>query len=123
LLRLETVTLEAPPPEPPEPPTLAEIDAPSDTLAATAKPPLPPPPPIDCARMPSELAPFVLKVPAVSTSTVPAPPPAPPFPATPSAALKTEPPDAAMANPPLPPPPPMDWAMTADEESPVVWIV
>ncbi len=115
LLRLETVTLEAPPPAPPEPPTLADIDAPRLTLAATENPPLPPPPPIDWARMPSEFAPSVLKVPLVSASTVPAPPPAPPPPATPSATLKTGLPEAAIANPPLPPPPPIDCATTADE--------
>ena len=123
LLKLDTVTLDAPPPLPPEPPTLADMDPPKLALAATENPQLPPPPPTDCARMPSELAPFVRRVPAVSTSTVPAPPPAPPDPATPSAALKTVPPDAAIANPPLPPPPPIDWAMTAEEELPVVWIV
>ena len=102
----------AAPPPAPEPPT-DELSPPPEVenAPATLKPPLPPPPPTDWAKMPFERAPSVWTAPSLSTFTTPpllATPPAPP---TPCAALSPPvEPAAEIEKPPLPPPPPIDWA-------------
>jgi len=58
-------------------------------------PPLPPPPPIDCAAMPTELAPEVERLPTLMTLTVLPAPPEPPWP--PGARPPPEPRPAACA--------------------------
>ena len=56
-----TDTLEAVPPEPPEPPVWLDEELPFDEKdAPTAMPPAPPPPPTDWAKMPFEPTPMVM---------------------------------------------------------------
>ena len=111
------------PPEPPLPPTVAEIPALLDKLPAIDMPPLPPEPPIDWPTMPSDIAPFVLIFsPALVMDTAPVDAPAPAPPPKLIAAEATSEAAPLTANPPLPPEPPKLWAIIPEERSPTVAI-
>src|SRR5581483_11780176 len=93
---LVTLTTPPVPPPPPVPPTERLLPT-RPPEAAIATPPLPPPPPTLCARIASESAACVERLPVLATETVAPLPPPPPLPPT-----ENSPP----LSPPLPPPPP-----------------
>src|SRR4051794_23104892 len=96
-------------------------------LPLKMKPALPPPPPSLCAEMAGELAPYVVRLATLITSTAldwPPPPPDWPIltaPASPGAWLLGVPAKVRLAIPPaLPPPPPTLCARIASEFVPQV---
>src|SRR5215510_15645228 len=118
---LVTVTVPALPPLAPSPPIVLLVALPPpDSAPDAANPPLPPPPPIDCAKMPTAPSPCVdtenpaieeAAVALVITVTLPAVLPDPPWPPTVfMSALPSKDSAAPTLKPPLPPPPPTDWA-------------
>ena len=128
-----TCTLPPSPAAPPWPPVLLVAESPPMPRARPpAKPPLPPPPPIDCAKMPTEPCPPVAPItigpnrigvpvmmpPPLLTVTLPAlPPPAPLPPVALASAAPLVEREPAIANAPLPPPPPIDWASMPSDKS------
>ncbi len=102
------VTVSAAPPLPPAPP----MPTPPNTLSVVELPPLPPPPPIDCAKMPCESSPRVVRSRSLPITTLPPAPPSPPLPPTET--------NAALPEPPEPPPPPMLCASMALDRLPRV---
>jgi hypothetical protein len=91
-------------PSPPLPPTATETPAPTASVPL----PRPPPPPIDWARMPTDSVRLVvIDAPLLVTVTVPASPPAPALPPNENQPIEL---------PPLPPPPPRDWAAIPCEQ-------
>ena len=110
-----TVTDPAAAPVPPDPPTLRLALPSIDAPPAAVNPPLPPPPPMDCAESTGVPPPDALSAPALFTVTALASLPAPPLP--PTACVPDSPSvrEAEMSDPPLPPPPPMDWATIAPD--------
>src|SRR6476660_628526 len=116
VILLFTVTEPPVAPFPPVPPRLREKlfpEVPETELLMTLLP-FPPPPPMDWAERPIALSLVVPTPPVLERMTVPPAAPSPPLPPMLRAArvessvlaLRT----AVMAMPPLPPPPPRDWA-------------
>src|SRR5262245_62525563 len=121
---LVTFTVSALPPPAPAPPVELLTDLPPVLkVRPPANPPLPPPPPTDWARMPMVPAALTVIWPELSTVTLPLFEPAPPLPpvvfVVASPLRASEPPTA---NPPLPPPPPIDCATMPLENRPKVSI-
>ncbi len=108
-------------PVPPDPPRLSAPARRALAARLSAKPPSPPPPPIDWATRPAEFAPAVSMVPRLSAETPLEKPPDPPLPPTTRLAEPPLSPTAPEAlKPPLPPPPPIDWARMPAELEPLV---
>ena len=117
-LLLFTVTrpaLLASPAEPPKPKVAATLPPLPEVVAA--EPPEPPPPPTDCAKIPDERFPEVIKLPELFTVTAePVPPPAP-IPPSANAMLALFASALEELVLPFPPPPPILCATIAEELS------
>ena len=114
----ETMTDTVPPAPPPapNPPRPSAMDAlPPAPEVTFDDPPDPPPPPTLCAKIAAELAvPWLDKAPAVLvTDTLPPAPPLVPNPPRDSAMEDFDASALSELDPPLPPPPPIDWAKIA----------